>query len=109
MNKSIKIELSNSEIRSLLAVFFQYNKNWISDRNSRYMIEELLGKLQVKFANAIFGSTGSRIISFTYAQAAAFDEAFRLTAVPADEKYPLYPLYEETVVNKVLAEINRVL
>ena len=108
MKEKIKIELNRNEIAALVMVLFQYNTSWITNRNTRLMILELLYQLHKKLTSLyLLGGSSSRIISITQAQAAAFDQAFRQTPIPEHEAK--LPLYEQTLINSILNQINIIL
>ena len=107
MKNKIKIKFNKSEVRSLLAIFMNYNIRWIVDKHSRFMVEELLGRLQKKLIASIDNKEAN--IGISYAQAAAFDLAFRLTPVQFLEDAPFIPLYEEILINRIINEINKVI
>jgi type VI protein secretion system component VasF len=106
MPDKIKIKLNNSEIKGLLLLFIHYNINWIEERNVRLMVQNLISQLQVKLmAKAMDGK--EHIISLSFAQAAAFDEAFRNTPIPAQDYH--VGIYEQNVLDQMLNQINQIL
>ena len=107
MHNKLKIELNISELESLVLTFSQYPIAEITDRNTRLMVHELLSKLGKKLMGLIMTGGKERIVSFNLGQAAAFDEAFRQTPI-SQSSYTL-GLYEETIINRILNEINKVI
>lgn len=104
MNKKIKIVLNNSELQSLLHVFSTYNVFSIQNRNSRYMVAGLIGKLHIKLTNLAQSDKKKHSINLSGAQAAAFDEAFVQTPVLVRDYH--LDLYEELLIDRIVYEIN---
>lgn len=107
MKTNQKIKLNISEMQCLIVVFGNYPISQIKERNTRLMVSELLIKFGKKLMGLILTGGKERIVSLSKAQAAAFDEAFRQT--PTLEHAYKLGVYEETLVNRILNEINRVL
>ena len=107
--KKIKIKLNKSEIERLLAVFTNYDINWIQNPNARVMVSYLLGKRQKKLYNLTYNATvkTERNVTLTMPEAAAFDEAFNSVYINHQVGNYLFSIYESTLINKILTVIGQ--